>query len=36
VLHVLCFISESVLDMLCSLGEYVDCVCVLVYDVFVG
>jgi len=28
VLHVLCFISESVLDMLCSLGEYVDCVSV--------
>jgi len=28
VLHVLCLISESVLDMLCSLGEYVDCVSV--------
>jgi len=28
VLHVLCFISESVLDMLCSLGEYVECVSV--------
>jgi len=37
VLHVLCFISESVLDMLCSLGECVYCICnVLWVNVGVG